>query len=66
MKKKIAILQSNYIPWIGYFDIINAVDFFVIYISKKRTYKYKSCCFLSHSLCVMGLEDKSQFLSGFY
>lgn len=28
---KVAILQSNYIPWKGYFDIINSVDFFVIY-----------------------------------
>jgi WbqC-like protein family len=29
--KKIAILQSNYIPWKGYFDIINSVDEFVLY-----------------------------------
>jgi hypothetical protein len=29
--KKVAILQSNYIPWIGYFDIINQVDDFVFY-----------------------------------
>ncbi|MCK9236790.1 MAG: WbqC family protein [Thiopseudomonas sp.] len=29
--KKIAILQSNYIPWKGYFDMINMVDEFVIY-----------------------------------
>ena len=28
---KVAILQSNYIPWKGYFDIINSVDYFVIY-----------------------------------
>jgi len=28
---KIAILQSNYIPWRGYFDIISKVDSFVIY-----------------------------------
>ncbi len=28
--KKIAIIQSNYIPWKGYFDIINIVDIFVI------------------------------------
>ena len=31
MSKKIAILQSNYIPWIGYFDIINKADIFVFY-----------------------------------
>ncbi|WP_242102691.1 MULTISPECIES: WbqC family protein [unclassified Lysobacter] len=29
--KRIAILQSNYIPWKGYFDIIAAVDEFVVY-----------------------------------
>jgi hypothetical protein len=29
--KKIAILQSNYIPWKGYFDLINSVDEFVLY-----------------------------------
>jgi hypothetical protein len=29
--KRIAILQSNYIPWKGYFDIINSVDEFVFH-----------------------------------
>ncbi len=29
--KRVAILQSNYIPWKGYFDIINSVDTFIIY-----------------------------------
>ncbi|MDC1107210.1 WbqC family protein [Prolixibacteraceae bacterium] len=29
--KSIAILQSNYIPWKGYFDLINMVDEFIIY-----------------------------------
>ena len=29
--KKIAILQSNYIPWKGYFDLINMVDEFVLF-----------------------------------
>lgn len=27
--KRVAILQSNYIPWKGYFDLINMVDEFV-------------------------------------
>jgi hypothetical protein len=31
MSKKIAILQSCYIPWKGFFDLINMVDEFVIY-----------------------------------
>lgn len=29
--KSVAILQSNYIPWKGYFDIINDVDLFIFY-----------------------------------
>jgi hypothetical protein len=29
--KRIAIVQSNYIPWKGYFDLINAVDEFILY-----------------------------------
>ena len=29
--RKIAILQSNYIPWKGYFDLIAAVDEFIVY-----------------------------------
>ncbi len=28
--KKIAIIQPNYIPWKGYFDIINMVDEFIL------------------------------------
>ena len=35
--KKIAILQSNYIPWKGYFDLINMVDEFVIYDDMQYT-----------------------------
>jgi len=31
MKKKVAITQSNYIPWKGYFDSIHMVDEFIIY-----------------------------------
>jgi len=29
--KKVAILQSNYIPWKGYFDLINSVDEFIFF-----------------------------------
>lgn len=35
--KKIAILQSNYIPWKGYFDMIAAVDEFIIYDTVQYT-----------------------------
>ena len=29
--RKVAVIQSNYIPWKGYFDIIHDVDVFVFY-----------------------------------
>ena len=35
--KKIAILQSNYIPWKGYFDMIRMVDEFIIYDDMQYT-----------------------------
>lgn len=35
--KRCAILQSNYIPWKGYFDLINSVDEFVIYDNVQYT-----------------------------
>lgn len=31
MGKRIAIVQSSYLPWKGYFDIINRVDEFILY-----------------------------------
>ncbi len=37
MHKKIAILQSNYIPWKGYFDLINQVDEFILYDDMQYT-----------------------------
>jgi hypothetical protein len=35
--KKIAIVQSNYIPWKGYFDMIAAVDELIIYDDMQYT-----------------------------
>jgi hypothetical protein len=31
MEKKVAIVQSNYIPWKGYFDLIAMVDLFIFH-----------------------------------
>lgn len=31
MAKRVAIVQSNYIPWKGYFDMINMVDEFILF-----------------------------------
>jgi len=30
-EKKVAVIQSNYIPWAGYFAIMASVDLFVVY-----------------------------------
>lgn len=35
--KRIGILQSNYIPWKGYFDLIAAVDEFILYDEMQYT-----------------------------
>ena len=37
MSKKIAIVQSNYIPWKGYFDIIKSVDEFIVFDDAQYT-----------------------------
>jgi len=37
MPKTVAIVQSNYIPWKGYFDLINSVDEFVLYDDMQYT-----------------------------
>jgi hypothetical protein len=36
-EKKVAILQSNYIPWKGYFDLINMVDEFILFDDMQYT-----------------------------
>lgn len=37
MSKTIAVVQSNYIPWKGYFDLINSVDEFILYDDAQYT-----------------------------
>ena len=37
MGKSVAILQSNYIPWKGYFDIIDRVDEFILFDDMQYT-----------------------------
>ena len=38
-KKLVGMIQSNYIPWRGYFDFIDEVDVFVIYDDVQYTRK---------------------------
>ena len=35
--KKVAVIQSSYIPWKGYFDIINSVDEFILFDDMQYT-----------------------------
>lgn len=37
LSKKVAIVQSNYIPWRGYFDLLNSVDEFILYDDMQYT-----------------------------
>ncbi len=37
--KKVAIVQSNYIPWKGYFDLIAAVDEFILFDDVQYTHR---------------------------
>jgi hypothetical protein len=37
LPKRVAILQSNYIPWKGYFDLINMVDEFILFDTAQYT-----------------------------
>ena len=37
MSKRLAIVQSNYIPWRGYFDLINSVDEFILFDDAQYT-----------------------------
>lgn len=37
MSKKVAMVQSNYIPWKGYFDLINLVDEFILFDDMQYT-----------------------------
>jgi len=35
--KRVAVLQSNYVPWKGYFDIMRDVDLFIFYDDRQFT-----------------------------
>jgi len=38
--KKIAIMQPTYIPWIGYFDLMDSVDVFVYFDDTQMRHRY--------------------------
>jgi len=37
MGKKLAVVQSNYVPWKGYFDLMNLVDEFILFDDMQYT-----------------------------
>jgi hypothetical protein len=46
MNKKIAIVQSNYIPWKGYFHLIDIVDEFILFDEvqyTKKSWRNRNC-----------------------
>ena len=75
MNKKVAIIQSSYIPWKGYFDIIGHVDQFVLYdcvqFTKRdwrnrnliKTTKFETDRVKEVGLNLMKLFGKSNFLN---
>ena len=52
-KKRVAILQSSYLPWKGYFDIIRDVDLFIFYDDRqftKQDWRSRNCIKSSQGL----------------
>lgn len=77
--KKVAILQSSYIPWRGYFDLIASVDEFVIFDEMqytKRDWRNRNkiktkdgCLWLTVPVHVKGKYEQTireTKISGFY
>lgn len=61
--KRIAILQSGYIPWKGYFDIINSVDEFVVYDEvqyTKRDWRNRNLIKTSNGLSWLTIPVKTK------
>lgn len=53
MKKTVAIAQSNYIPWKGYFDLINSADELILYDDmqyNRRAWRNRNVIKASHGL----------------
>jgi hypothetical protein len=66
MEKKIAILQSNYIPWRGYFDLINLVDEFIFYDEvqfTKNDWRNRNKILTNHGSKWLTLPVRSRTLS---
>jgi len=61
--KKVAIIQSNYIPWKGYFDIIHDVDLFVFLDDVQytiRDWRNRNKVKTSQGLCWLTIPVGSQ------
>ena len=61
--KKLAIVQSNYIPWKGYFDLIAAVDEFVLFDTAqftKRDWRNRNRIKTADGLCWLTVPVRSK------
>lgn len=64
--RKSAIIQSSYIPWKGYFDLINEVDDFVLFDDvqyTRRDWRNRNKIKTAHGLCwlTIPVEVKGKF-----
>ena len=69
--KRIAVVQSNYIPWKGYFDLINFVDEFVIYDDvqyTRRDWRNRNIIKTQHGLHWLNIpvQVKGKYLQKIY
>jgi len=62
--KTVAVLQSNYLPWKGYFDIIHDVDLFVFYDDvqyTRRDWRNRNKIYSKQGLSWLTLPCSSDF-----
>lgn len=65
--KRVAIVQSNYIPWKGYFDLINLVDEFILFDDvqyTRRDWRNRNVIKTPHGLrwLTIPVETKGRYL----
>jgi hypothetical protein len=66
---KIALIQANYIPWIGYFSMINEVDKFIVYEDvqyTKNDYRNKNWILSSGEKIFLSIPVRHEFLGQNY
>ena len=63
---RVAILQSNYVPWKGYFDLIHDVDLFIFYDEIKYTkndWRNRNKIYTKNGLQWLSIPIESHFVN---